>query len=119
MIHRLALALAFCLALPVVASAQSPGAQSTSDHFRIESETVQGKGGKPVVRGYVYNLYGAHALMLQILIEGLDAAGRPVSNAAQWVIGGVPAGGRRWFETAAPAPGETFRVSVLSWTWAR
>ena len=119
MIHRLALALAFCLALPVVASAQSPSGQSTSDHFRIESEAAQGRGGGPVVRGYVYNLYGADAPQVQILVEGLDAAGRPVSKAVQWVIGGVPAGGRRWFETAAPAPGETFRVSVFSWTWTR
>ena len=87
-------ALALTLACVGAVLAQSPRAQSTSDHFRIESNTVQGKSGQPLVQGYVYT---------KVL----------------YVSSGVPAGGRGWFETAAPAPGEAFRVSVFSWAWTR
>ena len=112
-------ALALTLACAGAVVAQSPRAQSTSDHFRIESDTVQGKSGRSLVQGYVYNLYGRPALTVQLLVEGLDASGRTVSTKVLYVSGGVPAGGRGWFETAAPGPAATFRVSLFSWAWSR
>ena len=106
-------ALTLAMGFACTAWAQGPGPVSTTSQFRIDSAVVQEKSGRPQVQGYVYNLY------VQLLVEGLDGSGRTVSTKVFNVIGGVPGGGRGWFEAAAPTPGETFKVSVMSWAWSR
>ncbi|HKB26043.1 MAG TPA: hypothetical protein VKG64_13445 [Methylomirabilota bacterium] len=112
-------ALTLAMGFACTAWAQGPGPVSSTSQLRIDSAVVQGKSGRPQVQGYVYNLYGRPAVTVQLLVEGLDGSGRTVSTKVFNVIGGVPGGGRGWFETAAPTPGETFKVSVMSWAWSR
>ena len=45
-----------------------------------------------------------------------DEAGKVVGATTTWVLGGVPAENRTWFETRVPAAA-SYRVEVVSFDW--
>ena len=98
---------------PVAAFGQSYGIEGAERYMRVEASTSQGKKG-PVVSGYVYNLYGNAMDRVRLVLETLDAAGKPTSSTIVYVLGIVPPDGRSYFETPAPAGGASYRVRVLS-----
>ena len=81
--------------------------------LRVEWETVA-RGEKAVVRGYVYNDRQTRVDRVLLRIEQLDTSARPVTSRLAWVSGTIAHGNRVYFETAVPAAGATYRVSVES-----
>jgi len=79
-------------------------------NFRLEwSRTGRG------VSGFVYNSSNRRAGHMQLLVEGLDAAGAVV-NRTSTSVRDVPPNNRAFFETSvAEAP--SYRVSIISFDW--
>jgi len=89
--------------------------ESLERYFRLDWQTAAGPRGT-VLSGYVYNKYSLFADRMQLRIDQLDAAGKVVGSTTTWVLGGVPAENRTWFETRVPAAA-SYRVEVVSFDW--
>lgn len=113
-----ALVLALGLAVSTV-WAQGFGSAAPERFFRVEAEGGQGRGGRPVVRGYVFNDYGNAAARLQLAVESLDAGGQVVGRSLVHVDGTVPAYGREYFEAPVATAGARYRVTVYYFEWLR
>jgi hypothetical protein len=101
-----------------VAYAQNFGGGAVVErYFKVEFEPIQTASGGTIIRGHVSNAFSRGARNVRLLVEGLDSGNRPVSKTFGYVNGDVAAAGRRYFEVAAPTPGTTFRISVLSFDW--
>jgi hypothetical protein len=85
--------------------------------LRVEWETVA-RGERAVVRGYVYNEHQMRVENVRLRIEQLDASAHSVSTRVAWVTGTIPYRDRGYFETAVPAAGAAYRVSVESFDYA-
>jgi hypothetical protein len=93
-----------------VRAAETYTRETLDRYFRLEWST-SGQN----VNGYVYNSSNRRAAHMQLLVEGLDAAGAVVTKTMTWVRD-VPPNNRAFFEVAVPnAP--SYRVSVLSFDW--
>jgi hypothetical protein len=99
------------------ARGQSFGTPQAEKFFRVEWQAQQTKNGQPAIGGFVYNDYGNWAGDVRLLVEGLDASGRPVSLTRGYVNGEVPPRGRVPFEVILPAPAATYRVTVEYFFW--
>lgn len=85
--------------------------QETIDaYFRLEWS----KAGRKV-NGYVYNSSNRRAGHMQLLVEGLDAAGAVVKRTSTSVRD-VPPNNRAFFE-ASVAEAPSYRVSIISFDW--
>ena len=63
----------------------------------------------------MYNSSDRRAARMQLLVEGVDAAGNVVNTTKTWVRD-VPPNNRAFFETSVPdAP--SYRISVLTFDW--
>src|SRR5437867_1779516 len=93
-----------------VQAAETSTRESLDQTFRLEwTKTAR------TVNGYVYNSSNRRAVHMQLLVEGLDAAGTVVTKTMTWVRD-VPPNNRAFFDVAVPnAP--SYRVSVLSFDW--
>lgn len=96
--------------------AQNFGASPAERYFRLEWEVGQARDGRPTVSGQIYNSYGLWAGDVQVLVEALDASGRPVSRTIGYG-GEVPPNGRSYFWVPLPAAGATYRVTVQHFLW--
>jgi len=97
----------------------SPGFGSSAPDrfFRVEAEGAQGRGGRPIVRGYVNNSYGIAADRVLLQVETLDAGGQVVARSLVPVDGTVPGFGRLYFEGPVSAAGAKYNVSVYYYEW--
>ena len=84
-------------------------------YFTITSETAPG-GGR--VTGTIVNEWGFAARRIQLLVEGLDAAGQVTGQSVVWLGHDLPPGGRGYFDVRAPA-GTRHRVSVFAFDWVQ
>jgi len=100
------------LLLATTAAGQSFGTVGWEKFFTLDWEAAEHRG-RPVVRGQVVNEYGASATNIQLLVEGIDAAGAVVDTTLAYVASEVPPGGRGYFETLAPRSAGTYRIRVL------
>lgn len=116
MTHAL-LALALILGGAAPALAQSDFGAAPSRYLKLDW-TASSDGDRAVVWGHVFNDFGLPARDIQILVEGLDPAGRPVERAVGWVPYIVAPGTTGYFETRLPRVAAAYRVSVLSFSWA-
>jgi hypothetical protein len=115
---RVARTIIACLVL-VLAAASSGAAQSLSplvaewdEYFSIHSRPAV-RNGRPVSSGTIWNVSGWGARRIQLLVEGLDDTGRPVSQRVVWLGADLPAGAHAYFE--APLPSSTsYRVRVFA-----
>lgn len=113
---RQALALAAAVAVGMaaqhgLASAQYFGASA----LRVESEPAQTKRGRPVVRGYVYNLSPYNVTNVRLGVEALDAGSVPVGPVTTgWVNGDISTNERRYFEVPLERAAAGYRVTVQS-----
>jgi hypothetical protein len=91
-------------------------ARGSLDHyFRLEWHVTPATRG-PMLEGFVYNTSGLIADRMRLSIEHLDDAGAVVGSSTTWVLGGVPANNRTWFQTPVP-PAASYRVEILSFDW--
>ena len=97
--------------------AQGFGSAAPDRFFRVEAEGGQGRGGRPVVRGYVYNDYGVAAGRVLLQIETLDASGQVVTRSLVPADGTVPGFGRLYFEGPVSAAGARYRATVYYFEW--
>ena len=102
--------LALLLGIPAVTAAVSATPPS---ELRIEWEQVI-RGGRTIVRGYVYNEHQMRAENVRLRIEQLDADARPILTRTIYVFGTIPNRDRGYFEAGVPTAGATYRVTVES-----
>jgi hypothetical protein len=84
--------------------------------FRLEWEAGE-RRGRPVVRGSIVNEWGFPARRVQLLVEGLDAGGRVVSQRVAWLGGELTPGSRAWFDVRVAESAPAYRVRVFAWDW--
>jgi hypothetical protein len=93
-------------------------AASTADpRIRLDWQAETGCGGRPVIRGYVYNDYGRPASDVRLLVETLDNSGAVIARTIGFVRGAVLFNDRAYFEVPLKTPGASYRVSVTSLDW--
>jgi hypothetical protein len=85
--------------------------------FTIDWQPGERKG-KPIVSGWVVNNYGIAATRVQLLVEGLGADGRVISQEVAWLGQDISPFQRRYFELPAPRS-PNVRVSVFAYDWRR
>jgi hypothetical protein len=102
------------LTLGATPARPQPSALAERD-FRIEWALRRNARGSAIA-GYVYNAGGMAATKVSVLIEGLDASGRPVNSTVGHVFGTVPTFNRAYFEERVPEA-TSYRVSLLSFEW--
>jgi hypothetical protein len=114
--RRVWIALLAPLLLASTALARSTYAPATLDYyFHIDWQPSSTKRG-PVVEGYVYNHSGMIADKMRLSIDELDAGGKVTGTTTTWVLGGVPANNRAWFQAPVPAAA-SYRIEILSFDW--
>ncbi len=99
--------------------AQTITAESAPQYFRLESHPDKDKKGRDIVWGYVYNTRGKGNARLRLLIETLDASGKPVASQIAYVDEDIQQFDRAYFETRVSQPGPSYRVSIHSGDWTR
>lgn len=125
------LAAALLLALPPLLSGcagssggLTPSATTTTavqgwkHYFQLDWQPRTTATGSEV-DGYIYNKYGAAAVNVQILAQGLDPVGNVVSQKLAWVQGSVPPLNRALFRVAGLAPADRYRVSVWAFDFVQ
>ena len=101
------------------AGAQGFGSAAPERFFRVEATGGQGRGGRPIVSGYIYNDYGNAAGRIQLAIESLDASGQVVGRSLMHVDGTITPYGRLYFEVPAGTAGATYRARIHYFEWIR
>lgn len=97
-----------------VCQAQTFG--SSRELLHLEWELASGE--RPAISGYVYNQHDFWAVDIQLLVQGLDSAGRLRSRIVGYVDRDVPPGGRAYFEVPLPRREAKYRVTLLAFDWA-
>src|ERR687891_1582324 len=64
------------------------------------------------ISGYVINGSGANVNQMRVLAQAIDASGTVVDKRMSWVLGGVNAFGRAYFEIGDLPPSDRYRVTV-------
>jgi hypothetical protein len=112
---------AMSLALePIARSAPALAVSAPSgidSRLRLDWDAGTGRGGKPVIQGYVYNDYGRPAVDVHLLVETLDASGAVTARTIGFVVGAVQFKDRAYFEVRLQASGAAYRVTVTSFDW--
>ncbi len=85
--------------------------------LRLEWEPGQGRGGRPVITGYIYNDYGRPAGYVHLLVETLDDKGQVIDQTIGFVQGTVPFAGRAYFVIPLSKAGAAYRIRVTSFDW--
>ena len=104
------------VAMPTPAAAVS-APSGIDPRIRLDWEAGTRRGGKPVIRGYVYNDYGRAAADVRLLVETLDASGAVIAKTIGFVHGVVQFNARTYFEVPLKAAGASYRVTVTSFDW--
>lgn len=112
--RTLALIALLLLAVPTVeAQTLAPLVADWDRYFSVDSQAGARKG-RPIVSGYLTNTGMWGTKRIQLLVEGLDAAGNVVSQQVTWLGTDLGPGMRSYFEVPAPAPAATYRVRVFA-----
>lgn len=111
-------ALAAAASVGVPAPALAVTAPSGFDsRIRLDWEPGTGRGGRPVIQGYVLNDYGRSAANVRLLVETLDSSGAVVARSPGFVHGLVQFNDRAYFEVPLKATGASYRVTVTAAEW--
>jgi hypothetical protein len=116
MILRYVLVAASVLLFSGVAVAQTDFGADPARYLKLDWQTAPA-GPQTAVWGHVYNDFGLPARDIQLLVEALDEAGRPVAKTIAWVPYILAPGTTGYFETRVP-PAASYRVSVAGFSWA-
>ena len=107
------LAALLVLVWPRRTQAQGALTITTDQYFRVEATPGTDRKGRPTVWGYVYSLSGRGGGRPRLLLETLDAAGKPVAQQLVYVDSDF-AGGRVYWEARPNTPGPAYRATVQS-----
>jgi hypothetical protein len=89
-------------------------------YFRLDWEAGQPRCGRPTVTGTIFNDHpGLWLVNVRLLVEELDASGRPVSRTVGYVNDEAPPKRRAYFEVWVPVAAATYRVTVQSFDFRR
>ena len=100
------------------APALALGAASTVDpRIRLDWQAGTGRGGRPLIQGYVYNDYGRPASDVRLLVETLDASGAVIARHPGFIRGVVQWNDRAYFELPIQTAGASYRISVTALDW--
>jgi hypothetical protein len=106
--------------LPPAAHAQSVTAEDAPKFFRVEAQSGTDNKGRPIVWGHVYLFRkGQGSAKVRLLVESLDAAGKPVASEIAYVDSEVPLYNRAYFEVRPQVPAPAYRVTVYSADWGK
>lgn len=86
--------------------------------FRIDSQATALPDRNYAVSGTVWNTSGWSLERIQLLVEGLDASGKPVSQRVVWLGPDLPKGTHAYFEVPMPASA-SYRVSVFAFDFRK
>jgi hypothetical protein len=101
----------------MLGSAASAAAQfGDADRFFALEWGGGERRGRPNVNGYVVNNYRMRAGNVQLRVDSLDAAGKPIATTYTYVAD-VPAGARVYFEVPVKERAPRYRVTIISWDW--
>jgi hypothetical protein len=96
------------------AHAQSGAMTTTTDqYFRVETTAGTDRKGRATAWGYVYSLSGRGGGRPRLLLETLDAAGKPIAQQLVYVDEDF-ASGRVYWEARPNTPGAAYRATVQS-----
>ncbi len=116
MIVRAILTSLFVLLLAAGAAAQTDFGADPARYLKLDWKAAPA-GPQTAVWGHVYNDFGLPARDIQLLVQALDEAGRPVAHTTAWVPFVLAPGTTASFEARVPTAA-TYRVSVASFSWA-
>jgi hypothetical protein len=90
-------------------TATGPSTITPSGAYRVETQPGADKEGRPVVSGVVYGGGGRP----RVLLESLDAAGKPIAQQLIYVDQDMSAG-HAYFQVRPNTPGLSYRGTVQS-----
>jgi len=90
-----------------------PMTTTIDQYFRVETTAGADRKGRPTVWGYVYSLSGRGGGRPRLLLETLDAAGKPIAQQLVYVDEDF-ASGRVYWEARPNTPGAAYRATVQS-----
>lgn len=95
-------------------NAQGGATTTTTDqYFRVETTAGTDRKGRPIVWGHVYSLGGRSGGRPRLLLETLDAAGKPIAQQFVYVDEDF-SGGRVYWEARLKTAGAAYRATVHS-----
>jgi hypothetical protein len=94
-------------------AAQSYAIYGVDRYFSLEWQGDE-RRGKPIVSGYVTNVWGIGASSVRLRVEALDGSGGVSATSIGYVFGDLTPGMRAYFEVPVPRKAASYRVSVLS-----
>ena len=86
---------------------------TTDQYLRVETIAGMDRKGRPTLWGYVYHLGGRGRGRPRLLLETLDAEGKPVAQQLVYVDQKF-ASGRVYWQARANTPGTAYRATVHS-----
>jgi hypothetical protein len=116
MILRCVLVAVSVLLVSGAAIAQTDFGADPARYLKLDWQTAPA-GPRTAVWGHVYNDFGLPARDIQLLVQALDEAGRPVAQTIAWIPFVLAPGTTGYFEARVP-PAASYRVSVASFSWA-
>ena len=119
--RRTVVAALLCLlsADPALASQHlQPLVAGWEQHFTLTWQPAEFRG-RPILEGYIKNEAGFAAQRVRLLVESLDASGRPLEQRVEWLGSGLTPGKRIYFEVPAPQRSASYRVSVFAYDWVQ
>jgi hypothetical protein len=116
MIVRCVLAAVLVLLFSGAAAAQTDFGADPARYLKLDWKAAPA-GAQTAVWGHVYNDFGLPARDIQLLVQALDEAGRPVAHTITWVPFVLAPGTTASFEARVPAAA-SYKVSVASFSWA-
>lgn len=102
---------------PAGPAAALSAASTVDSRIRLDWQPGTGRGGRPVIQGYVYNDYGRPASDVRLYVETLDASGAVIGHTFGFVRGVVQLNDRAYFEVPVEVSGASYRVSVTALEW--
>jgi len=90
-----------------------PMTTTIDQYFRVETTAGADRKGRSTVWGYVYSLSGRGGGRPRLLLETLDAAGKPIAQQLVYVDEDF-ASGRVYWEARPNTPGAAYRATVQS-----
>ena len=116
MIIRCVLVALSILLFSGAAVAQTDFGADPARYLKLDWQTAPA-GPQTAVWGHVYNDFGLPARDIQLLVQALDEAGRPVAQTIAWIPFVLAPGTTGSFEARVPSA-SSYRVSVASFSWA-
>jgi len=95
-----------------------PLAVDWASYFAIDSQATP-QDGRALVSGRVTNTTGWRARRIQLLVEGLDATERVVSQRVVWLGVDLPPGDHAYFEVPVTPTSASYRVQVFAFDTGR